>query len=292
LFDSSATVRNYITAASDVDLAGCIIITSKAIIYKNVKIIVIDEVHRDPKRVETALNCRVPIVLMGASANDIVADKITADTNSSIMPTITEDIIECQPEEVGTIAHQKITRSKGRHIILLAENIDMSKNIIASLHNIPSYDYTNRTQTSYKQFVKNGGVLYTTIRVIAEGQNFNICDHMFVIMPSTVSLRRVQQARGRINRTSGLRDEIRITYITCNVVGLGRAMLAHTASNGYELSNSINLPKIIHNILPYWNTLGDEELLLLIAYPDTATYSVTRGKRTLTLEQIYNLLQS
>jgi len=215
-------------------------------IIKNSCGFVIDEAHRYADQVAEILGYNKPTVLLGAS----VPKKIKgvpiykAPVPQVVMPALEYRLECCIPDSpIRTskkhpreLIIRRIDPTKNTIIMYSAEASSEADNIRRAVGDVGVYQYWGKQVTQYRKYLKTGGVLLCSIGSIAEGTNFNKCNELFIEVPESISLKRLQQAIGRVCRQSSTTDKVVVHLFSSNYSGYIRSKVAQLSlCTGYDV---------------------------------------------------------
>lgn len=301
LFHSARNAAHvkYITEGGDLNGRVVIVVGYSQIPPSKVSIVIIDEPHINADRYGRYLN-RVPAVLLGAtfSGRSVAKAGLCSAADDGVLVAAMPECERLYLPDTCDIA-QYIAESRESHICLLVDNEHSVISYLSELAKVcpqrKLHNFYSKSAAALNAFNKNGGVLISTIRVAAEGQNFNYCNHMVVALPgdmARMSLRRVQQVYGRINRQSALSAKNKITFFYRSATMHARALLAHVDVTGFEVTLAAHvLEKRIKKV--GGRSLSDAELVMIFATPVEKEYKVAKpGLPVLSREELAEVLLS
>lgn len=287
-------------------LSDRIIITSTIpIISTKIASIVIDECqHIHDSIIEKALSFNVPTLLLSATpvkpgSNILLGITTSAPKVELKLPTIIDEIVN--NKDMKTIKEYISKNSKDNICLALASETDVkvwSQDIKATFSNIHIHIYTTSAQRGIKIFDEKGGILVTTVRMIANGKNLNNCRHMIAVCNDARNCMTVDdlyQVRCRIARTSSIYDKVYVYLLCSSDQALIRAYMAKFNFNGWSSIARANTSNILSALGEKINTLNAADLLILfgekIQQGDTS-HDIKDKTPTLTMQEIITLICS
>lgn len=228
-------------------------------LVKKSELVVVDEAHRN-EEVMTVLPVELPdtnFLYLGASFRDNLPKKIEIyrPFGKDIMPSFTVHFKIYNHQKILS----KIINSKAKYQVLVLDQ-EYHGLVHGDYGNTPTHLYMKHNVTAFRKHQDNGGLLVSTIRKIAEGENINKCQIAHIIAGDGISLQRYQQVIGRVVRQSSVFNKVKIyVHIQEEMTSytVGRLVLIDMPWMGYEVKSSIN--KLKHIGLLDESKINDEE---------------------------------
>lgn len=196
----------------------------------------------------------LPVCIIGLSAYDKQCIPATKKIYISQENVCKPDVnVVSMTHDIGEITqniNNLFTQNKTKHILVASVNdADYLYFMTNKLSNINVYMYDHRQVTHYKQFEKTGGILWTSIGVVREGLNLNVCSDIYVFDDSNTyyTCATLKQFLGRVIRDNNKYNRIGIVFSfqkLYNVYYWRCQLAALEKVDGFDIKNKDSVAKI------------------------------------------------
>lgn len=206
-------------------------------------LLILDEAHtygKQQKELLRVIKFEPKILTLGATRRDTtLMSKIVDQTEDvkmeSIMPNYTLNL------NFGGLSSIKFDDfNEYKHVILLTDASPSKTSMLDTNRLVYKKTEQCRSLTTYDNFVKTGGIYWSSIKRIIEGVNLNHCNKLIIIQDNGLLIDRVRQLVGRVIRQSAVYRDIEIIVRSRYYVNIARYLLLDVNFTGVDvMSNDV-----------------------------------------------------
>ncbi len=203
------------------------------------KYLVFDEIHNltGPFNEVNAVPTKAKRIFLTADQCHIKNIGATYELNSTgyKLPKITYEFITTTT--AYNAIHSDLKSKDATHIALIdtkLSNIDGAKNAMGSRQ---IHDYARGDISVYDNYLKLGGILFSSINAISEGNNLNATSLMYIINPCKSTLQCIRRCIGCIHRESNENAAVKIVFVLPKLMDRtwARCKMATMSYEGFDI---------------------------------------------------------